>query len=99
MKFSNLPWDSEFFHVRVGKLELDPLDSATAVIKFLRNNSGDLTYVFTPEAPSSALSNALAEAGATLVDVKTIYRKDASRPRKNSPISRKSTRLTGLLLN
>lgn len=77
MQFHTLPWDSDFFHIRVGKLDLDLSDSATEAVDFLRSNPCDLTYVFPPEVSTPDFLDALTEAGATLVDVKIIYRKNA----------------------
>lgn len=74
MNVEPVSWDSQFFKLRIGKLQLAQNDSVEEALTLLQETTNfDLVYIFSPQP--IALPNL--DKRCTLIDEKVVYKRDA----------------------
>jgi dTDP-4-amino-4,6-dideoxy-D-galactose acyltransferase len=79
MKIEYLKWDSEFFNIKIGSLNITDksLEDIQRISSIQANESYDLLYIFS-ENYDTVLNKELQKTGAVLVDKKVTYHKTIS---------------------
>jgi ribosomal protein S18 acetylase RimI-like enzyme len=85
--FSLLPWDSDFFGLRIGRVMASDftVDSAAEILDKAREESVDCLYLLV-DARDSEKVQAAENSGFRLVDVRITRERDAPRKEKSGPI-------------